>query len=134
MHTLSPSPVDRMIRNASLLILVLSTPVLYAGKADVLDATVNCDRSRSCSFQVTVQHADSGWDHYANQWQLLSEDGAILGTRVLYHPHETEQPFTRSLSGVKIPAHVQSVTIRAGDLVHGFGGREIQMQLPPIVD
>jgi hypothetical protein len=117
-----------MIQQGVLLLLSLTSTALYAAKADVIDATVSCNPG--CTFHVTVRHADSGWDHYANQWQIVAADGTILATRVLYHPHQTEQPFTRSLSGVKIPSHVQTVTIRAGDLVHGFGGREIQLQLP----
>ena len=121
-----------MIQQGLLLLLSLSSSALYAARADVIDATVDC--ARNCTFHVTVSHADSGWDHYANQWQIVAADGTILATRVLNHPHETEQPFTRSLSGVKIPPHVQSVTIRAGDLLHGFGGREIQLTLPAQAD
>ena len=75
------------------MILLLTSPTLFADKADVVDARVNC--SDSCSFDVSVRHADSGWDHYANQWDVIAPDGTVLATRVLYHPHENEQPFTR---------------------------------------
>ncbi len=34
----------------------------------------------------------------------------------------TEQPFTRSLSGVEIPADVTTVTVEGRDLVNGWGG------------
>jgi hypothetical protein len=61
---------------------------------------------------------------------VLGPDGAVLGERVLLHPHETEQPFTRSLSGVVIPAAIDEVTVRAGDKVHGFGGAEMRVALP----
>ena len=71
-----------MIQQGLLLLLWLSSSALYAAKADVIDATVSCNRS--CTFHVTVRHADSGWDHYANQWQIVAADGAILATRVLY--------------------------------------------------
>jgi len=77
-----------------------------------------------------VAHNDTGWDHYANVWQVIGPDGAILGERVLAHPHVTEQPFTRSLSGVTIPDAITSVTLRAGDLVHEFGGMELYLELP----
>ena len=46
---------------------------------------------------VTLRHADTGWDHYADGWEVVAEDGTPLGRRVLAHPHVDEQPFTRSL-------------------------------------
>jgi hypothetical protein len=100
-----------------------------AGKADVLDVRVECHHG-SCTFNVTVKHADAGWKHYADQWDVLSPDGKILGTRVLYHPHDNEQPFTRSLSGVKIPPEISQVTVRARDSRHGWGGVERRVKLP----
>lgn len=83
----------------------------------------------SWSFDVTLKHDDAGWDHYANKWEILSQDGKILGTRVLYHPHENEQPFTRSLSGVSIPAGTKSVKVRAYDSVHGSGEKDYTVKL-----
>ena len=41
-----------------------------------------------------------------------------------------EQPFTRTLSGVSVPRSQAQVRIRAGDLVHGFGGQELVIELP----
>ncbi len=73
------------------------------------------------SFDVTVRHADAGWDHYADGWSVIGPDGTELGYRKLLHPHEAEQPFTRSLAGVAIPPGVAEVTIRAHDSVHGWG-------------
>jgi len=46
------------------------------------------------------------------------------------HPHENEQPFTRSLSGVVIPEGITEVTLRAKDSVHEYGGLEMQAILP----
>lgn len=99
-----------------------------AGKADVtkVEAFRAGDGWR---FNVTVAHADEGWDHYANEWQVVAPDGTVLGTRTLYHPHVTEQPFTRSLSGVSIPDGVTEVVLRAGDSVHGYVGTEITVDL-----
>ncbi|MEL0114373.1 MAG: hypothetical protein VW835_21805, partial [Rickettsiales bacterium] len=62
--------------------------------------------------------------HYANKWDVVAPDGTVLGTRTLYHPHVEEQPFTRSLYGVRIPDGVTSVIVRAHDLEHGYGGNE----------
>ncbi len=60
----------------------------------------------------------------------LSADGTVLGTRVLAHPHEEEQPFTREQSGIKIPEDTKQVIIRAHDKVEGFGGKELTLTLP----
>lgn len=107
--------------------LYLLAPV-HAGKADVVNVKVRCPSS--CTFNVTVKHTDTGWDHYANQWDVVAPDGGILGSRKLYHPHVQEQPFTRSLSGVRIPADIKQVTIKAKDPIHGYGGLEQQVPLP----
>ncbi|UCF99716.1 MAG: hypothetical protein JSV89_09290 [Spirochaetaceae bacterium] len=81
-------------------------------------------------FDVTVRHNDEGWDHYADAWRVVDpRTGEILGERILAHPHETEQPFTRSLSGVSIPDSVSRVLVQAKCNVHGFGGREIVVDL-----
>ena len=91
-----------------------------AGPAEVVDARATCT-GETCDFAVTVRHADTGWDHYADRFEVLGPDGGTLGTRVLHHPHVDEQPFTRSLRGVAVPASVGHVDVRARDSVHGFG-------------
>ena len=80
-------------------------------------------------FDVTVRSADSGWDKYADAWEI--RDGAdVLGVRELLHPHEDEQPFTRSLSGVAIPLEVKEVTVTARDSVLGFCGDDVVVGIP----
>ena len=118
------------MKHLSILCLLVFSSTLYAGKADVREVKVHCPIPQSCTFNVTVQHADAGWEHYANQWDILGPDGSLLASRVLYHPHVNEQPFTRSLSGVNIPASIHKVTVRARDLKHGWGGKEMSVTLP----
>ena len=101
-----------------------------AGQANVVGAKVTHSGPGVYRFDVTVAHGDTGWTHYANKWDVVAPDGTVLGTRELLHPHETEQPFTRSLSGVIIPPGVHRVTLRAHDFVHGYGGAEIMLDLP----
>jgi hypothetical protein len=103
---------------------------LVAGPADVLNVKAECTAQRRCRFAVSVRHDDSGWDHYANRWEVLNpENRDIIATRVLHHPHEHEQPFTRSLNGVDIPEGLATVIVRAHDSVHGFGGKEQAVEL-----
>ena len=81
-------------------------------------------------FSVTVRHNDEGWDHYADRWQVIhKESGILLGERVLLHPHDSEQPFERSQSGIVMPMCLENVIVRAACTVHGFGGREIVLNL-----
>lgn len=101
-----------------------------AGEADVVTARATRQSAGSYSFEVTVRHADEGWKHYADKWDVLTPDGTVLATRVLYHPHVGEQPFTRSLSGVEIPAVITEVRLRAHDSVHGYGVAEFTVKLP----
>ena len=112
------------------LALALLSPAALAGEADVLSAEAQCSDDQVCRFVVTLRHADEGWKHYADRWEVLSPEGELLATRVLQHPHVEEQPFTRALPEVKIPISVEKVRIRARDSVHGYGGEEIEIELP----
>jgi len=101
-----------------------------AGKASVVKATASQGAGGTYSFTATVAHADTGWDHYADKFEILSPDGKVLGTRVLYHPHVDEQPFTRGLGNVRIPEGITSVVVRAWDNVHKAGEETFTVKLP----
>ncbi|WP_322867167.1 hypothetical protein U5922_013855 [Aquicoccus sp. G2-2] len=62
---------------------------------------------------VTLKHPDTGWDHYADSWEVLDASGKLLATRTLMHPHVDEQPFTRSLINVMLPDGTRQIFIRA---------------------
>ena len=82
------------------------------------------------TFEVTVEHNDQGWDHYANLWQVVHpETNEVYGERELAHPHDNEQPFTRSQRGIRIPDGQTSVLVRARCDEHGWGGQEILVDL-----
>jgi hypothetical protein len=66
---------------------------------------------RQFRISVTLSHADTGWDHYANALQVLNESGEVIGEWVLQHPHVNEQCFTCSLT-LTIPEAVKLVTIK----------------------
>jgi len=102
----------------------------YANEVHVEDAKAFRSGDGSFRFSVSLRHADNGWEHYADRWQVISPQGDILATRVLMHPHDHEQPFTRSLSGVSIREGISWVTIRGHDKVHGDGAGEFKVSLP----
>jgi hypothetical protein len=122
------------ILDVRMLLIVVAGPMLasasaLAGEADVVAAKFEKATDGSYRFDVTLRHADAGWEHYADRWQVIGPDGTVYGERVLAHPHDTEQPFTRSQSGVVIPEGVKTVFIRAHDKLHGWGGAELELEL-----
>lgn len=117
-----------MARRLAFLFLLPALPAM-AGDVEIVDASARASGG-AWTFDVTLRHADSGWDHYADAWRVLGPDGTVLGTRTLYHPHETEQPFTRSLSGVRIPDDAAEVQIEAHDKVHGWAADRLTVALP----
>ena len=110
------------------LLLVISAATSFAGEADVIEVSVS-GSGEQFTFRVTVRHGDTGWDHYADAWEVVGDDGTVYGKRVLAHPHENEQPFTRS-GQATIPEGVKSVIVRAHDSVHELGGAEVRVDLP----
>jgi hypothetical protein len=106
---------------------------LLAAPAIADDATIEAATAKASgdawTFAVTLKHEDTGWDDYADGWRVVLEDGTELGMRVLHHPHVTEQPFTRSLNGVAIPADVDQVFIEARTNVDGWGTARLAVSL-----
>ena len=107
--------------------------------ADVLFVSATETAVGLWTFSVQVAHPDTGWDDYADGWDVVLPDGTVAKanpddpfTRLLLHPHETEQPFTRSQSNIPIPAEVTTVTVRAHDLVDGFGGQAVMVDLTAV--
>ena len=94
---------------AILLAAYIAWPAIAtAGEASVVKAKATSS-GNGYYFTVTVAHADTGWDHFANKFEILSPGGKVLGTRVLHHPHVDEQPFTRGSTVISIPAGITSV-------------------------
>ncbi len=113
-----------------LLGVLLTAVAAGAGEADVEAAEAIPRGDDRYRIRVTVRHADTGWEHYADRFEILDGQGNLLGTRVLHHPHVDEQPFTRRLDNVLIPAGIKRVTVRAHDSQHGYGGRTMTLKLP----
>ena len=91
-----------------------------AADQPVIEKVAAHQSSGDWRFDVTLSHPDSGWEHYADGWRVLDMQGKELGIRVLVHPHEAEQPFTRSLSRVTVPDGTTQVQIQSRCLVDGW--------------
>ncbi|MGY0400236.1 MAG: hypothetical protein ACWIPH_10020 [Ostreibacterium sp.] len=124
--------MKNIINKAFLLLSLFSFISLsIAGEVDVVGAKIDCDTETDtgCRVSVTLSHADEGWNHYADRWEILSPTGEILATRVLAHPHVDEQPFTRSLNNVILPKGLTEIIIRGHDSVHGYTGKTQKISL-----
>lgn len=106
------------------------------GNADVVHVRAVQEDDLTWTFHVTVRHPDQGWEDYADGWDVVTPGGKVLKadpddpfTRLLHHPHVDEQPFTRSQDGIKVPPDVKKLTVRAHDLVDGYGGQEVIVDL-----
>ena len=109
-------------------LLFVAAPVL-ADPAIVEDVDLT-ETGSGWRVAVTISHPDTGWDHYADGWEVLDGDGNRLGFRELLHPHVNEQPFTRSLAGVAIPEGVTEVQIRTRCSVDGWHAETTRVPLP----
>ena len=119
---------------AATMVIVTSYPQIgIASETDVVAVKITRESGNGAKrfrFDVKLKHADTGWDHYADKWQIIAPDGTILGTRVLAHPHVNEQPFTRSLGGVEIGEDVKEVKIQASDNLGNEGGKTMKVVIP----
>jgi hypothetical protein len=88
-------------------------------------------RDGTYDFAVTVSSPYDSPDRYADAWRVRGEDGTVYGIRELLHEHANEQPFERSLADVLIPDGVTTVIVEGRDLVNGWGGNTITIELPP---
>lgn len=94
--------------------------------ADVVGVEASRTAEGVFTFDVTVRSDDTGWDAYADRWEVVA-DGEVVGTRVLAHPHVDEQPFTRSQSGIAVAG--TEVTVRAHHSVGGYCGSTMRVRL-----
>ncbi len=109
------------------LLALLASPTF--ADPPLIEAATATQSGKTWRFDVTLRHPDSGWDHYADGWEVLTPEGQSLGLRELLHPHVDEQPFTRSLAGVTIPEGLDHVMIRARCSVDGWAGTPFRVNL-----
>jgi hypothetical protein len=97
---------------------------------DVIAAKVQPRGGNQFDFDVTVSSPYDTPQRYADAFRVMHKDGTVYGERVLLHDHATEQPFTRELHGVNVPAGVRNVVVQARDLKNGWGGKTVELLLP----
>ena len=98
---------------------------------DVLEVRVRARGAGTFDLDVTVSSPYDSAQRYADAFRATSEDGAVVyGVRPLLHDHAGEQPFTRDLYGVDVPAGVRRIRVQARDKTHGWGGGTRLVELP----
>ena len=108
-------------------LMTLAAAPALADPAEIVSAEA-ARAGEAWRVSVTLRHADTGWDDYADGWRVIA-GGKVVGTRVLTHPHVEEQPFTRSLT-LAIPEGVETVEVEASTSTTGWGGERSRLTLP----
>ncbi len=93
--------------------------------AHVLGTTFTKTAADTYTVSATVRHDDTGWDDYADAFEVRGE-GVENGLRELLHPHVEEQPFTRSQPGVTASGEVW---LEAKTNTLSSGGSKIYLDL-----
>jgi len=117
-----------MPRFFAVMLFLCLLPAALAGQVEIVQARFE-QQPAGWRVSVTLRHADRGWSHYADAWRVVDERGEVLAARTLYHPHDDEQPFTRSLGKVAIPPATRVVFIEAHDKVHGWSKQRLRVDL-----
>lgn len=125
--------MPRMRQIAFILAAALAAPLAcpaLAHEPDILGA-VAAKSGMSWRVDVTLEHPDTGWDHYADGWEVLDTNGNRIGYRLLHHPHVNEQPFTRSLTDLDLPGGTRTILIRAHCSVDGWSDKTFRVDIDP---
>ena len=61
---------------------------VVAGEVDVEAVRVTKAGAGVYRFDVTLRHADTGWDHYADKWEILDMEGNLIRTIAEIPPAE----------------------------------------------
>lgn len=110
------------------LIYIATASVTVAGEVEIV-MTQFTKRADTWHVGTTLRHEDSGWKHFADAWRIVDEKGKELGKRTLFHPHENEQPFTRYLPSLRLPASTKIVYVEAHDKKHGWSKQRVKVDL-----
>jgi len=111
---------------------VQAVPQVSGGEQfpDVLEVVLRPRGERTYDVVVTLSSAYDTPQRYADGWRVIDSDGRTLGTHTLLHDHASEQPFTRTQSGLVIPEGIEEVTVEGRDQANGFGGLTLTIPVP----
>jgi hypothetical protein len=99
---------------ATLMAVTLAQPTNAAEQRypDVVAVKVHARAPVRFDFDVTISSPYDTPQRYADAFRITGKDGKVYGERILWHDHADEQPFTRDLYGVAIPAAGPPIRLR----------------------
>lgn len=115
------------------LAMLLASPAMAADPQrfpDVVGVEVVPAGEPRFHFDVTLSSPYDSPSRYADAFRVRGPEGETFGVRELLHHHAHEQPFSRRLADVAIPAEVRRVTVQGRDQAHGWGGETRTVALP----
>lgn len=95
----------------------------------VLRVEASTNDRMSWEFRVTLSSPYDTPERYADAWRVLDRNDVQLGIRVLGHDHASEQPFTRSQSGIQISEDAMVVFVEGRDQANGWSGQRFAFEL-----
>jgi hypothetical protein len=117
-----------MFKKSLTLFVFLFSSSVFASDVEIVNIVLT-ETTNSWRADVTLNHADTGWEHYADGWRLVDDKGNEIANHTLYHPHVDEQPFTRSLSGFHIPEDIKVIFVEAHDLNRGWSPNRLEIDM-----
>ena len=60
-------------------LFTIFSSVCIASDAEIIKVKAELTPAQKYNISVTVEHADEGWEHYANAWRIYSADGKLIG-------------------------------------------------------
>lgn len=114
------------------------TDTINSALAKITGVEVSGDATQY-TFSVTIKSPDTGCAQYADWWEIITVEGALLYRRILTHSHVDEQPFTRSGGPVGIEANTEIIIrthmnntgygsqVFKGSVANGFGQDSLQV-------
>lgn len=82
------------------------------------------------TIKVTMSHVDTGWDHYAKGFELLSPDKKRLAYGEIARPHVGKKTIETTLTGITLPKGLTYVLIRTRCSLVGWASETERLDLP----
>ncbi len=97
---------------------------------NVQEVKITTSDDGTYTLDVTMSSPYDSPERYADGWRVLTPDGDVLGEHELTHDHASEQPFTRTHTGLEIPVGIETVTVEGRDTANGYGGGAVEVDVP----